>query len=420
MKIGYCGPFCDTNFGDYAMLINDIYEIDESDVVLFSVSFENIDIILERYLKEYNVKKCKVDVNYESDISDTKSYHVVYQKAIETPLEILQYITNYSDVKECVSGIETLVVTGGGYINKIWTAEHRKRRLYSILAVILIAGRMNKKIVFMSNTIGPFQDSLDFYELLFGELQSVTWGIRDSILSAKNLKKIGIEDNIVDVPDDLYFLNSKFEKKTYDEQLFHLVGKNDYLLLELYESVEFIEKEAQLLEEFSYKMDKIYHMKILFVAFDNKYGGKIQGTVMKKLVPSILSWNEEEMSFLPVEELEFLVDHAKFIVCQRYHLMVRALANNVPFMHVLKNVAGNKQYYYVKTLGIMKKIMAGIEYEDVFFIATSFESALKLLIVKIQEIICFQKDKFARKVKKENESRQLEIRKQFIENYVKR
>jgi len=58
MKIGYCGPFCDTNFGDYAMLINDIYEIDESDVVLFSVSFENIDIILERYLKEYNVKKC--------------------------------------------------------------------------------------------------------------------------------------------------------------------------------------------------------------------------------------------------------------------------------------------------------------------------------------------------------------------------
>ncbi len=114
MKIGYCGPFCDTNFGDYAMLINDIYEIDESDVVLFSVSFENIDIILERYLKEYNVKKCKVDVNYESDISDTKSYHVVYQKAIETPLEILQYITNYSDVKECVSGIETLVVTGGG------------------------------------------------------------------------------------------------------------------------------------------------------------------------------------------------------------------------------------------------------------------------------------------------------------------
>ena len=37
-----------------------------------------------------------------------------YQCGIETPIEILQHILNLKQVEEYVSGIDKLIVTGGG------------------------------------------------------------------------------------------------------------------------------------------------------------------------------------------------------------------------------------------------------------------------------------------------------------------
>ena len=419
MKVGYCGPFCDTNFGDYAMLINDIYDIDEKEVTVFSVFFERIDFILSRYLKEYKVKKCQIDVEYEFKAAETKKYHVQYQCGIETPIEILQHILNLKQVEEYVSGIDKLIVTGGGYINKIWTAKHRIMKLYSILAVILVADRMHKHIIFMSNTIGPFQDSLDFFDLLLGGITPAVWGIRDNIWSAKYLKRIGVEKNVFDLPDDLYFLNSKFIQKRYNDRLYKLIGDHDYLLLELYESIDYIETISSSLQDFVNQMEMKYELKVVFVALDNNYGGKIQGDFIKKLAPTVSMWNEESFNFLPIEELCYLVKNAKLVVCQRYHLMLLSLANNIPFLHILKEVLGNRQYYYIKSSGLLRKMLEGIEYQEELFLVDTFEKMMKILIVGLEDIIQLQNKVLDSSIKKENEYKQLVIRQQFIRKYIK-
>lgn len=292
-------------------------------------------------------------------------------------------------------------------------------KLYSILAVILVADRMHKHIIFMSNTIGPFQDSLDFFDLLLGGITPAVWGIRDNIWSAKYLKRIGVEKNVFDLPDDLYFLNSKFIQKRYNDRLYKLIGDHDYLLLELYESIDYIETISSSLQDFVNQMEMKFELKVVFVALDNNYGGKIQGDFIKKLAPTVSMWNEESFNFLPIEELCYLVKNAKLVVCQRYHLMLLSLANNIPFLHILKEVLGNRQYYYMKSSGLLRKMLEGIEYQEELFLVDTFEKMMKTLIVGLEDIIQLQNKVLDSSIKKENEYKQLVIRQQFIRKYIK-
>jgi hypothetical protein len=73
MRIGFCGPFCDTNFGDYAMLVNNIIEIGIHDIVIFihKDSIEKIKMILGKYLASYSIEICPIYTTNDSILIPT-------------------------------------------------------------------------------------------------------------------------------------------------------------------------------------------------------------------------------------------------------------------------------------------------------------------------------------------------------------
>lgn len=423
MKIGFCGPFCDTNFGDYAMLINDVMDIGEKYITIFSYNIANIDSVIERYLKNFNIRKCNVEVESAAVITEGKQYKVAYEDYTETPLEMLQKITNLPEVEKEIKNIDKLVVTGGGFLNRIWTANHRKAKLFSILSIMHLADKYRKEIILMGNTIGPFDESMEFFEMFLGTLKHPVWGIRDAVLSRRYLKRIGIDADVHDLPDDIYFLNQnlQFENGEVQEKLQRMTGGQSYILIELYDSLSEVENMLLDFKQFALQMYQKFHRIVIFVALDKKYGGYFQGKTIEKSweeSPRIHMWNQEVMEYMPIEELAYLVKNASFVLCERYHLSVFSLAANTPFVQVLKDVCGDKRYYYIKTMGILKKILCGEEFQDSLFLQTSLHDALLLLGESITELEARQKQLF-RQSKQKNEKEQYEVRKEYIRNFLR-
>ena len=172
MHIGYVGPFSDSNFGDYAMLVNDMHEINVKNNTVFTYNTEFFKEITKEYLNDYNVEVVEVQVSDDYNYEEIKSnsYTVTYNNYPITPIEIISKINNKKEIENKIKKIDKLVVVGGGYFNDIWNANHRIKKLFSIIAPIIIANQMGKKIVFLGNTYGPFDQSKEFYSNLFGYL----------------------------------------------------------------------------------------------------------------------------------------------------------------------------------------------------------------------------------------------------------
>ncbi len=421
MKVGFCGPFCDTNFGDYAMLVNDAMDIGETHITIFSYEIARIAPVIERYFKAFHIVTCNIEVENDAVIVEGRQYTVSYDDAMETPLEVMRKIANLAEVEKEVKRVDKLVVTGGGFLNRIWTARHRKARLFAILSVIYLADMHGKEIVFMGNTIGPFEESEAFFSLFLSSLKHSTWAVRDQIMSGNCLKRLGIDTDVHDLPDDLYFLNSKLcaEPNGVLEKLQNLSEGRPYVLLELYHSLQEIEENMSDFQQFAAQMKQRFHRNVIFVALDQKYGGYLQGKMIEEAVPEIRMWNAQDMEYLPIEELVCLVQNASFVLCERYHLSVLALAHNTPFMQVLKDVCGDKRYYYIKAMGILEMFLEREKCQAAQFLQTSFQDALLLLRENITETEQKQKRLFNEN-KRRKEEAQREIRKAYIQTHLKK
>lgn len=136
MRVGFVGPFGDSNFGDYGMLINNIYDIKAKDITIFSYNIPLISKLAQKYLNNYNLSLCEVNIVAEPNLMVThncKEYAIEYNNYPDTPFEILKKIRNYQEILEQISRIDVLVVNGGGYFNHLWNAKHRRTRLLSAL-----------------------------------------------------------------------------------------------------------------------------------------------------------------------------------------------------------------------------------------------------------------------------------------------
>jgi len=54
MKIGITGPISESNFGDYAMFVNNIYDLNLKDIILFVYNEDVLAPICKDYLGQYN------------------------------------------------------------------------------------------------------------------------------------------------------------------------------------------------------------------------------------------------------------------------------------------------------------------------------------------------------------------------------
>src|SRR5690554_3511270 len=88
--IGFTGPFSDINYGDYGMLINNVYDVNSENITLFTYDKKFLNTIIPKYFKNYDVNI--VDVKFNDKFDDflkLKNYKYNF-----IPLEMLSFVTN--------------------------------------------------------------------------------------------------------------------------------------------------------------------------------------------------------------------------------------------------------------------------------------------------------------------------------------
>lgn len=413
-KVGYVGPFCDNNFGDFGMLINDIYDFDIKDIVLFTWNPQITQDIKKKYLtKEFRVQDVFIHIPEVERIQTGKAYQVTYEDHVDSMFEILQMTENLEEIKQAVKSLKMLIVTGGGWMNDVWCAKHRKQRLYSIIVPIILAAKLNVPIVYMGNTFGPFKISYEFFlNFIAATYKKSTYASRDDFSSKFYLTGMGI-DSIQSLPDDFYFLNFRLLNRKCSESITQYINKGPYIILENYMSVIDLEKHIKDIEKFVKIMKEKYGRRVLFLPLGNGYGGSYQGNLLKEKIENLDFFSIDDHKIPKVEDIENLINHAEFIICHRYHMFVRSLANNIPVVQILKDVCESKNYYYTKGIGILSKMLPETK-EEMFFRIDYWET--------LEEIQKFYQEKrydfkkiYEDSMKAIKEAEQRKVRNNYIE-----
>lgn len=170
--IAFTSPFGDTNFGDWAMIVNNIRSMSYQNIVLFSYGPIFNQEIVDTYLSKYDIEIVEVIL----DDFDEKSHFP------HTPVEILGRVKNLDVIKAHLCGVDKLVVNGGGYFNDEWT-EGRMAKLFKIFTPMLLADQMGIPIVFTGNSLGPFDLGKAFFTNMFGRMKSLKVAARDQMYS---------------------------------------------------------------------------------------------------------------------------------------------------------------------------------------------------------------------------------------------
>lgn len=405
MIVGFTGPFGDANFGDYAMLVNNMYDISPKESIIFTYNDELLSLLKNDYLKKFNFEECIVDIDYGFNPKFGKDYVVEYDDYCETPLEIIARAKNLNEIRRYVSKIDILIVNGGGYFNHIWNAKHRKKRLYSILTPILIANEMNKKIIFAGNTYGPFDKSDKFFCSFFCSLHNVEYYSRDDVYSINWLRQLGIDEKIKLIPDDLYFVNNNIQKKKE-------IRYEKYIVLELYASINDINKLIEDIKSLVDCMMEKYNCNVVLVPLDKEYGGEIQSEMIKNKINQVEYFDFGNNKYRKIEDIINLVSNAEFVLCQRYHMFVFAMANKTPAIHILKDVCGDKRYYYTKSMGLLKQLFANTGFEQDKYMVNNISNGITFLLNEFEDIKAYQNEMFIKV--KDNEIKMRKNRNDFI------
>lgn len=133
MKIGYTGAYCTANFGDWAILINNIIDINAEKNVVFTYSAIFPHSALNVYCSEKNVTCLEV-----------KTVSVDNTDRPLTPFECLSYVTNYDEIADAIKDLDVLCVSGGGYFDDNWCG--RTEKFIKMVAPAIIAKQLGKRL----------------------------------------------------------------------------------------------------------------------------------------------------------------------------------------------------------------------------------------------------------------------------------
>lgn len=382
-RIGFTGPFADSNLGDYGMLVNNL--LDMTDKVEYAELFTYDDAFVSRiatdYLSSLDVSICTVQTGEELEWRAREGERL-------TPIEILQGVTNYSTIEERIAVLDVLVVNGGGFLNELWCQPHRVSKMLKILAPILIADDLGIRIVFTGNSYGPFGPRSEFLANVLASLRHAMFYARDRVGSTAELRRLGISDELIHfAPDDLFVMNKGVRVSEAPLEL-----PDSYIAFETYQPLDVLKAHRDELERFTANMRERGLQVVLLPMYAGR-GGQEQATWLA----DEFGWTETEMAsgYVALEHARQVVRGAQLIVCERYHGLVLALANAVPAVHVIRSVMGDKWYYYRKSLGIIDTALCGASYRQQSFMATSLFQAMDKVGDRLEEIQHVQQEWFA-------------------------
>lgn len=97
--IAFTGPFGDTNFGDWAMIVNNIRSMSSQNIVLFSCGPVFNREIVDTYLANYDSEIVKA-------LLDDFNKNLIFR---HTPVEALGRVKNLDVVKNYLRGVDKLI-----------------------------------------------------------------------------------------------------------------------------------------------------------------------------------------------------------------------------------------------------------------------------------------------------------------------
>lgn len=380
--IGFTGPYSDVNFGDYAMLVNNMYALDAQDACVFVYDHDFMEKIREDYLRERNVRLIEVSMRAGAFSGDRDIRNL-------TPVEILAQVENLDEVTAAVSTLSTLYINGGGYLNSLWTQPHRFERLVQIIVPALVAATHNIPVKFTANGYGPFRGDTEFFASFFGFLPGAKFGMRDSLLSPHWLNTAGVQrDQVYPLPDDLLFIEEELAPVRQPPQ-------QKYILMETYLPTSFLEENLSHFADFTREVADRYGMSVIFLPFNLAHGGVEQGEYLAARLPGLETVDISGRGYLPIEEAVSLVRNAELVISSRYHAVILALSVGTPIVSVLKDVLGDKQYYYGKNVGALRGVLEDHPHDlrDYFFM--EYVDALEAVIADCDGIITRQRTAYA-------------------------
>lgn len=406
LKIAVTGPFTDINFGDYAMLVNNAYDLGANNLLLFSYDKSFLGALEKDYFQNFNIKIA------ETVIKDGMKDIFSTRKNL-TPFDLLEYVSNLDEITQKLSEVDVLLVNGGGYFNGLWALPHRIERLTQIIIPILVASRLNKKIIFSGNGFGPFDESSEFFACLFGALKNIKFSCRDNLYSPIWLRQLGVSDDQLDfIPDDLLLIN---ENLTSFPTSF-VVNAKDYIVLETYLPVEFIEENIEFFIVFSNKMYDDYGLHIVFLPFHLANGGADQGRLLSQYLDKFEFVDISEKGYLPIQDAVKIIENAKLVISNRYHAVVLSLKCATPTVSVLKDVIGDKRYYYNKNRGVLDQVLNGTYVNEKFYFCSDYLIALDYVANNFLEIISHQNKNYE-SVHSVNINKLSQVRSDFINSF---
>jgi polysaccharide pyruvyl transferase WcaK-like protein len=370
MKIGITGATGCVDFGDYAMLVNNMHHIhgdnDAVEFVVFTYNQGNARSAIEENYSSKNYTLCddplalmgtaygnlpNSEIDDEARVMYTEKWESLFQSYVRGEnVEQLAALTK--QIREC----DVLVFNGGGYLNKNWLF-----RIYAFLLMIVIAKREKVKVVMFPQTYGPFDDaSLKSIKEVFPLVDR--FYCRDRIYSKQVLLSLGVDESkIRDTMDDLFLLSHDLTSgqssggavkaplfvqlhRQLRDQLPNIAARFANLIVAL--------KEDDLID------------RVVFVPFhhspDNelKLANEIAAEVAEVIDCEVLepTWN--------VGSIVGQLLQARAVICSRYHPLVVALRHRVPIVNILAaDNNGEYEYYQAKNRGICE--YAGVAAEDV-------------------------------------------------------
>lgn len=400
MNVGFTGAYCTANFGDYAILINNIFDINADNNIIFTYSGSFPHLALKYYCSE------KKYITKEVCLKNRE-----YKSKNLTPFECIDSVDNLDEIIMLIEKLDVLCVSGGGYFDDNWCG--RTEKFIKMVVPILIAERLNKKIVFMAQGIGPIVETKEIMRYFFRYLKNPVIAVRDDYCSESFLKEVGVaEKNIHHLPDDLLFINQAF---TEEKEM--LVTK-PYVVIVLHDSVEYIKNHTDIFVKFSNEMKALYGVSIVLLPFDLVWYGCEQSEYLSENIADCTFVDIRKDGFPTIEDVYSYIKNASLVVTGRYHASVVALQTKTPVIVKLKDIEGSIDYSYNKVYGILQKVFSGISFDENQFMSISWEDIFSKIIEKYYEIIEHQKKLLNDKIVHKNMQNMQKERQHYIsENF---
>lgn len=354
MRYGITGPYCDVNYGDYAMLPNNLAAFPEPPSVVFSFD----EAFTRTVLDEYDLA---ADARHHEVVVRESAREIPLGRAA-TPLELLRHVDDLEGLREHLSALDLVVVNGGGYVNDLWAQPHRVQRLLAILAPAIVAAQMGKRVAFTANGYGPFVESAEFFASVLGRMKEATFTCRDALGSAQWLRRLGLRDaDIALAPDDLMVMEATVARRTPSVER----PANPYIVVETYRPVEELEENMAAITSLQRDLDA----DVVLLPMNLAHGGEDQAAALASMLPRATAYPIRDRGLLPIEDALHLISGAAFTATDRYHGLVSALAGDAPVTSVIRSVRGSLDYYYRKNAGVLEWRLAPGSYDESDFVA---------------------------------------------------